>query len=114
MKKIISLHHLEKITDGNEAILKELLTVFIKEGSIQIQKLQTYLSDGNLQELKNVAHKIKSSLKLIGLDAYRNLAEEIEKEAEKDLQKTKQQALELVTVYTHALTELKNKLEELH
>lgn len=113
MKKITSLYEIEKITGSNATTLKELLTVFIKEGSIQIQKLQTYLSDGNLQELKNTAHKIKSSFLLIGLDVYKYLAEEIEREAEKDLKKTKQQVLELIIVYNRALTELKNKLEEL-
>ena len=113
MKKITSLHEIEKITNGNQATLKELLAVFIKEGTLQVQKLQAYLNDGNLQELKNTAHKIKSSLLLIGLGSYRTMAEEIEQGAEKNLQKTKQQVLELIILYTRALAELKITLEEL-
>ena len=113
MKNITSLIEIEKITNGNAATLKELLTVFIQESTYQIEKLQNYLSDGNLKELKNTAHKIKSSLLLIGMDAYKPLAEKIEIGAEKDNDKTKQKVEELIRVYSRALAELKIKLEEL-
>jgi HPt (histidine-containing phosphotransfer) domain-containing protein len=113
VKKLTSLTEIEKITDGNKETLKELLVVFLKEGSSQIQKLQTYLDDGNLQELKNTAHKIKSSFLLIGMDVYKPVAERIEREAEKNVKKTKKEVVELITLYKQALEELKTKLEEL-
>jgi HPt (histidine-containing phosphotransfer) domain-containing protein len=113
VKKITSLREMEKLTAGNVITLQELLTVFIKEGSSQVQKLHGFLTDENLQEIKNTAHKIKSSLSLIGMETYRPIAEEIEQGGEKDLKKTKQQVLELTIVYKQALEELKIKLEEL-
>jgi HPt (histidine-containing phosphotransfer) domain-containing protein len=113
MKKLTSITEIEKITDGNKETLKELLIVFLKEGSSQIQKLETYLNDGNLQELKNTAHKVKSSFLLIGMDAYKPVAERIEREAEKNVKKTKKEVAELIALYTQALEELKINLEGL-
>jgi HPt (histidine-containing phosphotransfer) domain-containing protein len=113
LKKITSLGEIERITGGNPVIIKELLAIFIKEASLQMQKMQEYLADSNFTELKNVAHKMKSSLTLIGMDKYRLIAEELENEAGDDPKTTKKQIIELVIVYTRAITELKIKLQEL-
>lgn len=111
MKKITSLHELEKITGGDTPALKELLSVFINEGSVQIQKMQNYLSDGNLPELSNTAHKIKSSLLLVGMDVYKPLAEKIERSTEAKTNTA--DVLKLIKIYTKALEELKTELKTL-
>jgi HPt (histidine-containing phosphotransfer) domain-containing protein len=120
VKKITSLYEIEKITAGNLSALKELLTVFISESTLQIQNLKNYLSEGNLRELKNSAHKIKSSFMLIGLGEYRALAEKVENtkdpfagEAGKNSEKINAEVNELITVYTKAIEELKVRLKEL-
>jgi HPt (histidine-containing phosphotransfer) domain-containing protein len=113
LKYLTSLHELEKITAGDKALLKELLTIFIQEASVQIEKMQNSLDTGNIQELKHVAHKVKSSVTLIGMNTYRAIAEKIEMEGEKDPGKTRQEAIGLISAYTRALAELKIKLEEI-
>jgi HPt (histidine-containing phosphotransfer) domain-containing protein len=112
VEKITSLHEIEKITATNAVAKKELLTVFIEEASLQIIKLKDFLNDGNLPELINTAHKIKSSLLLIGMDAYKPLAERIEQsDATK---KITDDVLELIKIYTRAVEELKTELKALH
>lgn len=113
MKKLISLTEIEKITAGNTETLKELLSVFITESTLQIQKLQTHLTEGDLRELKNSAHKIKSSFMLIGLEKYRSLAEKIERSEEKNSKNLGAEVMELISIYTQAVEELKIKLKEL-
>ena len=113
MKKISSLQEIEKITGGDVNTLKELLIVFIEEALKQIQKLEAYSQTKDIQELKNTAHKMKSSFILIGLNSYNPIVEEIEMIGEKDPQKTAKQVAELLLVYTQAIKELKGKLKEL-
>jgi HPt (histidine-containing phosphotransfer) domain-containing protein len=110
LKKIISLQEIEKITDGNSETMKELLNVFIKEASSQIQTLQEHLFNANFDGVKNVAHKTKSSFTLIGLNEYRPLAEELEQDAGKDIKRTKKLVAELIIIYSRAISELKTKL----
>jgi HPt (histidine-containing phosphotransfer) domain-containing protein len=114
MPNITSLHEIEKLAQGDKKILQEFLEIFVKEGSLQVQKLQKYLDTRDHIDLRNTTHKLKSSLMIIGLDFYRPLAEDIELNGEKDPTKTKQQVLELMIVYKRALSELKMKLEELY
>ncbi|MGZ3862596.1 MAG: Hpt domain-containing protein [Bacteroidia bacterium] len=113
MKTGFTFKHLEKITDGNNAALKELLEIFIKEGSAQIQQLELFLSNGELSVVKHTAHKIKSSLTLLGLDKFRPLAEKIEKAAHENTGSFKEDVSTLISVYREAQEELKIKLKEL-
>lgn len=112
MKKVTSLSKIENITGGDKASMQELLSVFMEEASLQVQKLQAYLSNGNLEELKHTAHKVKSSFLLIGLDKYKPLAEKIEEKAGENLKKTKEEVTELISIYTQAISELKTNLEK--
>lgn len=114
MANITSLHEIEKLTQGDKKILQEFLEIFIREGSLQAEKLQGYLDTHDHVDLRNTAHKLKSSLMIIGLDFYRPLAEDIEMNAGKDPTKTKQQVLELMIVYKRALSELRIRLEEIY
>jgi len=113
LKKLTSLHEIEKITNGDKQTMKELLEIFMKEASVQIQGLHDCHQNTNWNELKKTAHKVKSSLLLIGMGIYKPIAEDLENSAGADPEKTKKQVTELTDVYSKAIDELKIKIKEL-
>lgn len=111
--KNFTIRELEKITDGNAAALVELLEIFITESTRQIKELENFLADGDLKPVNNTAHKIKSSLTLLGLDAYRPLAEKIERATEASMPGIKEEVITLISICKKLHEELKIKLKEL-
>lgn len=105
-KKIISLRQIENLTNGDPLAIKELLAIYSKEAAKQIRKMEDSFAAGSWDELKSVAHKMKSSLALVGMEAHRAMAEEVELTAGLDLQKTQNQVNELLSAYRQALAEL--------
>lgn len=93
--------------------MKELLTIYIRENSLSIQKLQEQRAAENWNELKRAAHKLKSSLALIGLNDARAQAEELEHYAGDDPAKTKKFIEDLTSTLKQVIVEMEIKLKEL-
>jgi HPt (histidine-containing phosphotransfer) domain-containing protein len=113
MEKITSLHEIERITNSDPNILKEFITIFINETSLRIEEIEKYLEYDNWNELKKLAHKIKSSLLMVKMTTYVPIAQELEQEAGIDRQKTKTQVRVLITALTQAVAELENDLRRI-
>ncbi|MGZ3864917.1 MAG: Hpt domain-containing protein [Bacteroidia bacterium] len=110
--KNFTIQELEKITDGNTTALVELLEIFLKESDLQIRQLENFLTDGNIHPVKNTAHKIKSSLSLLGLDAFRPLAEKIERADESITPTFREDVVSLIKLCKETHEQLKIKLKE--
>jgi HPt (histidine-containing phosphotransfer) domain-containing protein len=96
MQKSKALQGIEKIAKGNEQTKKELIEIFVRQISLQIEQLQTYLKKNNWEEIKKIAHSIKSSLFYIDLTDGIILAARIEKKAGINVEVTTRQVHELV------------------
>ena len=113
MALTISFTQIEKITAGDPQVMKQLLEIFVRENTLALAKIEECLAGGNWSELKKTAHKLKSSLALIGLSDARALAEELEQDAGTDLQQTKKIVLEIKTICLTVVEEINKKIKAL-
>lgn len=110
MKNIVSFQQIEKITLGDAGMMRDLMALFVKENTLNVQRLQTLLEAQNWPELKQAAHKIKSSFALAGMEEHRALAEKVEKTAGEDISLTGKNTLEVVEAMRAAMAEMEKKL----
>ena len=64
---VTNLTYLRTITDGNKAIIREMIEMFMVQVPVFIQNLNKYYQAGNYVALGKEAHKAKSSLQIIGM-----------------------------------------------
>ncbi len=81
-KKLIRLSELEKISGNNKAFMLELLQLFLTEAPKDLATIASAIEQGELKVVNSVAHKLKSSVALLGLEkTAARLLQEIELEA---------------------------------
>jgi HPt (histidine-containing phosphotransfer) domain-containing protein len=112
MASIVSFTEIEKITVGDQQLMKQLLAVFVNENTQNIRKMREYLDSENWEELKKVAHKLKSSFALVGQPDYSVLAEEVEKTAGADALDTKNKIARLTEACQNAIHQTEKKLKQ--
>ncbi len=74
----MDLGFLEKYTDGDEKILRQLIELFLREVPDTIKKLEQFIKEENWKEVHAAAHKVKSSFAIFELFDLRKTALEIE------------------------------------
>ncbi len=74
----IDLGFLEKYTDGDEKILRQLIEIFLREVPDTIKKLEQFIKEANWKEVHAAAHKVKSSFAIFELFDLRKIALEME------------------------------------
>ena len=65
----INLDYLDMMSDGDLEMKKVMLDMLFEELPQEITKMKTLTNDSNWNELKSVAHKMKSTLSFVGCDA---------------------------------------------
>lgn len=110
MKKLTSLDEIKKISRGDNELVKEFVTKFISQLTNQLTDLNEFVISGNVQEIKSIAHKMKSSFFYFGMQHPRELAEEIEKNIQTDFEKIKPLIEELKHYCQIAVAELREEL----
>jgi len=104
---------IEKLTASDPRVMKELLTVFIRENHIHIKKIEAARQSENWKELKKIAHKVKSSFALVGMMEHRALAEKLEEVAGDEPATTKKLTLKLLKACKEAISLVEKRLVEL-
>jgi HPt (histidine-containing phosphotransfer) domain-containing protein len=74
----IDLEYLEKMTEGDRALEREMLNVLVKELQTEIPKMRTLHAAGRWRELAEVSHRLKTSLAYAGNAAMTKTNGEIE------------------------------------
>lgn len=113
MKKFTSIDEILKITDNDKASAKELISAFILQLNEQLDEFKTFTLQYNIQEIINIAHKMKSSLGYFGMADQRLMAVSIEEIAGKDFEKTKQLIEKITADSRFAIEELKETLKNM-
>ena len=62
-----NLTYLRTITDGNKAIIREMIEMFLMQIPVFIQNMNDDYQTGNFLALGKEAHKAKSSLQILGM-----------------------------------------------
>jgi HPt (histidine-containing phosphotransfer) domain-containing protein len=63
---------------GDEALLRELLTVFLDESRSQLPALHEAFAQGRARDVMHAAHTFKGTLRLFGAEGIALLAEQLE------------------------------------
>lgn len=65
-EQIISLEYLKEMTTNDTNFMKEMLRLFNKQSGDNLQLLKDFYSENDLESIKKIAHKLKSSFNIIG------------------------------------------------
>lgn len=66
--KFINTEYLDSVSQGDPEIIREIVHMF-KDQTIEIYKgMRTFLSENNYNSLGLLAHKVKSSVTIMGMD----------------------------------------------
>ncbi|HET6226772.1 MAG TPA: PAS domain S-box protein, partial [Bacteroidia bacterium] len=110
----VNLDSLKEFSGGNKEFEKELIELFLKQVPEDMQELETGFNDSNDFKIKTMAHKLKSSMLVIGLSGLNEHLDFIERNAEAKILRT--ESFEKYKMIKSILTEnfeiLKRKLVE--
>ena len=74
----LDLSHLKQFADGNEEFMLEIIEIFISQTPEQLQEMQEAATHSDWTAVRGIAHKLKSSLALIGVQQAQELNNHIE------------------------------------
>lgn len=75
---MINLENLHQITDGDEALLEELLTTFFQSTREDILNLKAAVNNQQTPLIVNFAHRIKGGAAIVGAEQLAILAGDLE------------------------------------
>lgn len=75
---MIDLTHLRILSKGNTSFIQEILEVYLTSAPTDLQLLEQMYADGNLEKVRYLAHKMKSSAFTIGFTEGYTLFQSIE------------------------------------
>ena len=107
---LYDLSKLKKMSMGNDAFMEKMLTLFVDTYPLYIEELKSHLDKGDIDSLKNLAHKIKPSLNDLAVTSIKQEIVDIESfdKNESSLELLKS----LVDKVTSVLTEVVNQIKK--
>ncbi|WP_062544866.1 hybrid sensor histidine kinase/response regulator [Rufibacter tibetensis] len=111
----VDLTYLENFANGNVEFMRDILKLFIDQTPGLVQELTRAVAVANWTETRTLAHKIKPSIALVGIQQLEELNTTIEQSA---LNRTNTEELpalaqQMVTLVSHSIHQLKKELENL-
>lgn len=101
--KSCNLEYLHRMSSGDESFVKEMIKLFLKQVPQELEKLTTVASDS--QTVKQIAHKLKSSVSMVGAEELLVQVKELEQKANN--------GIDSATVISYQ-KELLHKLDSIH
>lgn len=112
-KKIsFDLGYLRSVSGNNQAFLQEMIQTFVETIPPVLNEMDTCLSENNLKKLSRLAHQIKPSFSLMGMDSLRNNVVQIEEHADqkKELHELQRLTQEFIQDCTIVIAELRKEI----
>lgn len=112
----IDLSYLNEITGGDNAVMVEMLQLFLSETPSQIELLIQHCKSGDWSALKDEAHKVKPTFLYLGLEDLHSIVLEVETNAKnrESLDQTLKLAETLKSEFDDCILLIQNKIEELN
>lgn len=82
-EKPYKLDKLEEISGGDDSFVKEMIDIFLGDVDSNIENLEQYYKEENLDEIGKLAHKIKPTIDLLGIEKIHQEIRDLRTEAEK-------------------------------
>ncbi len=80
-KRLYDLSSLNRISQGNTAFLKKMVTLFNEQVPKSVQEMKDALQQKDFTKLRSIAHKIKPAIDNMGIAALHQVIRDIEKNA---------------------------------
>ena len=78
---LLNLEYVNEITGGDDEMLKELLSTFNEQVLEMKQHLPSLLKLDNIEDIRQLAHKFKSSMRVFGIELLASQLEYLEHNA---------------------------------
>ncbi|MEX0813114.1 MAG: Hpt domain-containing protein [Chitinophagales bacterium] len=79
----LNLNFLKEMSGGDSQFVIEILEIFISDAPLTLKSINSELAHSDIESVKISVHKLKSSIKVLGVDALAELAQQLENEAGK-------------------------------
>lgn len=79
MDKLYNLDQLKELSGGMEDFVKSLIDTFMEHTPNHVEEMNEALKNGDHTTVGQIAHKIKPSIDLLGIDSMKDLVREIER-----------------------------------
>ncbi len=112
--RFINLDYMDLMTDGDVSMKKLMLEMLFEEIPKEIQKMGPLYADENYEELRQVSHKMKSTLSFVGNKEMTVANQTIEHNAKNrtDLQSIPSLLKTLEALYPKVISELQEEHKE--
>lgn len=109
--KVCDLTYLQNFSGGDKGFMRQMIELFFKQVPVELNSLHQHA--GNFDNVRNTAHRLKSSVSLVGAESMVVLLKQMEKLAidGSDSDQILELNKELVQLYNVAQNELKAYLE---
>lgn len=104
---LVDLSYFREVVGDDNDMLVELLTMFLDQNPKEISDLKLMHEAGSMDDVKKLAHKMKSSLGTLGMKATVHVLSMIEKEA---LESNLSRVGELIAVVDHSCDQARNEI----
>ncbi|MGC1241645.1 MAG: ATP-binding protein [Chryseosolibacter sp.] len=106
------LAYLRTVSDNNQEFLQEMIQTFVQSIPPVLEQMELALSEMNWEKLSRLAHQIKPSFSLMGMDALRKTVFSIEENAEqkKNLSDLKRITEEFIRDCKNVINDLKKEI----
>lgn len=106
------LGYLRSVSDNNEEFLQEMIQTFVQSIPPVLDQMKEALNDKNWKKLSRLAHQIKPSFSLMGMDALRKTVFFIEANAEQnqDLTEVARVTIDFIEDCTAVIADLKKEI----
>lgn len=110
----INLEYLYEVADGDADFIKEIITDYLTKVPDQFDQLLVVAEAGDIEAIKFIAHKMKSSFQFMGVQSLIELSQQIENAPdEMRMELFKQNRERMLPIVDEVLAELKDKLKAL-
>lgn len=112
--KVCNLTYLTNFAGGDQSFIDQMIGLFCKQVPEELNNIRVHASLNNLADVRNVAHKLKSSVSLLGAEPMIAQLKQVEELAISGAENSAILELhdQLLALFVTAEAELKNYLAE--
>ena len=106
-----NLDGLKEMAQGNEDFIKNMINVFLEHTPPILEEVNQAFKQGDLQKVGELAHQIKPSIDLMGIESLHQEIRDIEQKGKKDtVEGLDEQIKNLNTVLTEVFDTMKTEM----
>ena len=112
-QKCTDLTYLKELSEGSNEFIVEMLEMFLIQTPEMLEHMAKYLHEKKWQELRGLAHKMKSTIGFVGIHSIKGTVKTVEQYAAEQihLDLLPDLVTKVIQVCSTAITELKEEIK---